>query len=126
MRSIILCLALSALIATLIMVPHVFISNTSRTMSEILKATDIAVKNEEWDKAKKACLKAEKKWEEYSFWYEMITEHSEIDEIIRSLSQLKSFIAEHEQPEARALISELKFMINHLKETSNLSAKNIF
>ncbi len=126
MRSIILCIALSALIAVLIVVPHIFISNTTKEMSDILKATDSAVKKEDWNKATDVCKKAESKWERYSFWYEMITEHGEIDEIIRSLRQLKSFIAEHEQPEARALISELEFMINHLKETNNISAENIF
>ena len=126
MRSILLCVILSGLIAVLIIVPHIFISNTTEEIKGILKTTDAAVKNEEWIEAEVYCLQAKNKWDKYSFWYEMITEHSAIDEIIRSMRQLERFIKEREQPEARALLAELDFMVNHLEETDNLSAENIF
>lgn len=124
--SIWICIILAGLIAILIIVPHIFITNTAQEIRDVLKKADLALESEDWNKAEKYCNYATKKWERYAPWYEMITEHREIDEIIRNLRQLNRFAKEKEIPEARAIIAELDFLVNHLEETDNLSAENIF
>mgnify|MGYP002647446928 CR=1 FL=1 len=126
MKSIWICIVLSFLIIVLIVVPHIFITNTTHEIRELLKSADSAVEAEDWQQAVKLCKDTSQRWEKYTPLYEMIVEHQEVDEIIMSIRQLERFAAEKEKPEARALISELDFLINHLRETDNLSIENIF
>ena len=124
--SIWICVILTCLIALLIIVPHIFITNTVQEVKTILKQADYALKQENWDDAINRCKHLTKKWEEYSIWFEMVTEHQGIDEISRSIRQLSRFAQEQELPEARAIIAELGFLVDHLEETDTLSAENIF
>lgn len=126
MKSIWVCLILAAIIVVLIVVPHIFIKNTTYEMSDILKQADDAIKQEDWETAAEKCHSISESWDKYTPLYEMIVEHQEVDEIIMSIRQLELFAREEEKPEARALIAELNFLINHLRENDNLSVENIF
>jgi len=126
MKSIWICIILALIIALLIVVPHIFITDTTQQMQDILKKADTALEREDWSNAVKYCEAATSKWEKYSRWYEMITEHKDVDEIIRCLRQLERFVKENELPEARAIIAELDFLVKHLEEADNLSVENIF
>ena len=125
MRDILTCILLAALIAAMIIVPHMFVSNSSKVMTDILNRADTAIERDNWSRAKQLCNYAMEKWDGYAPVYEIATDHEAIDEIIRQLRQLCSYTQQQEKSESRELINELLFLIKHIEEMDNLRAENI-
>ncbi|MDD4689733.1 MAG: DUF4363 family protein [Eubacteriales bacterium] len=126
MKPIWLCLILLGIIALLIIIPHQYIKTSVEKMNTHLDLLDKEIQTDNWAKAEKLFNNATKEWDKCSPKFEMVIEHEEVDGVERTLRQLRFYVKEKESAEARAILGELDFLVNHLKTSDRLSLENIF
>lgn len=105
------------------------INYLQKTSTEIIRSLDNvenAVMEENWHKARLGVNNLKKKWQANKPFWELLVEHTEIDNIDVSLVHINSYLMVEKKGEVLAEISGLRLFLKHIPENELLNLENIF
>lgn len=87
---------------------------------------DQAVLAEDWESAQTQLQEIERDWIKILKVYEVILEHYDLDEINKTLVKIEKYIEVEEKNLTLGEISQLKFVVETIKEREVFSISNLF
>lgn len=102
------------------------LEETAQYLGQQIEGISQEVKQGEWDAAQRQSQELEKAWKEKAWWWPIILDHQEIDNIEFSLVKAREYIASRNLSLTSGQLSEIKLMIEHIPRKEALNLENIF
>ncbi|HWQ30411.1 MAG TPA: DUF4363 family protein [Negativicutes bacterium] len=102
------------------------LGSESERLDNSLSALNKDIENQDWEAASKKLEEFHGNWDKTSYFWSMLIDHYEIDNIELVLSQLASFVKTKDKNQALSQVSSLKTFIKHIPNKEGFSLKNIF
>ncbi|MEZ4357704.1 MAG: DUF4363 family protein [Eubacteriales bacterium] len=121
----ILIIALFLGTITFAVLQHVYIKNTSDVFLSYCKEAIMYVNADDFDSAKEKMELINEQWEKSEKTLEALIEHTEIDNIERSLRLAASYLESEEKSMFLSEAQVLTFLFGHIEYIDNIALENI-
>ncbi|MCB7514395.1 DUF4363 family protein [bacterium 210917-SL.2.15] len=101
------------------------VSNISDSIRTQLDASQTAAQQEQWETAARAFSQADETWQEHEAYLHVVIEHDEIDEAEALFAEVDQYARQHDSDKYCTSAERLCTQLDHLKESQQLSIKNI-
>ncbi|MDD2234780.1 MAG: DUF4363 family protein [Desulfitobacteriaceae bacterium] len=125
MRVIITTIIILFLIISCSVISNNYISSTSGNLVAQLENTQIAIENQKWNTAREQLEQTQTSWNKTKYWWAILLNHHEIDNIELSSQRLKQYLITEDKTKSLAEISALKMLYKHIADTETLTIENI-
>jgi hypothetical protein len=102
------------------------LSNLSQVLTSHLDKIENNVYTNNWDIIEAEFKVINQKWKKELKLLTLVLDHQELEKINLSLMKFKGYIEIKNKPLALGESSNLKYLINHIREKESLSLDNIF
>jgi hypothetical protein len=126
MKRFVFSLILTILITFFSFYSVTFLEKTSLEMGGLLAEVKEAVQDSNWQLAEIKLKEFNQEWEKWHFWWELLMDHSEVDNISISLAYLQSYLETESPREALAEINAIFDYLKQIPEGEKLTIRNLF
>jgi signal transduction histidine kinase len=102
-----------------------YINSTSRNLVSQLENTEKAIENQKWTTAQEQLEQTQTKWHKTKFWWTILLNHHEIDNIELISQRLEQYILTQNKTLSLAEISALEMLFEHISDTEAVNVENI-
>jgi hypothetical protein len=102
------------------------VSGTSKVLLSHCDGIKTGVRDGEWEKALEHLKRFEDFWNGVKPLWEILIDHTEIDNIDMALAKIEQYIKTGEKGLALGELSSLELLIRHIPDKEKLSLENIF
>lgn len=102
-----------------------YINSTSRNLVSQLKNTEKAIQGQEWALAQDQLEQTLTTWHKTKYWWTILLNHHEIDNIELSSQRLKQYLINQDKTLSLAEISALEMLFEHIADTEAINVENI-
>ena len=99
---------------------------SSQTLLAQIQKVASSVQAEAWDDAQTHFQVTADQWHRVEKRWALITDHEEIDEIVRALQKIKAYLHFQTAPDALAELQTLIYLIKHIPEKEKLTLSTLF
>jgi signal transduction histidine kinase len=125
MRIIITTIIILFLIISGSVTSYNYISSTSRNLVSQLQNAEKAIQNQKWAVAQGQLEQIQNNWHKTKYWWTILLNHHEIDNIELSSQRLKQYLMNQDKTLSLAEISALEMLYEHIADTEALTIENI-
>jgi hypothetical protein len=104
---------------------HTYLLSSSNKLDSSLKACYSYLTKEEWDSAKKHLTDFSVYWKKTRFFWAMLLDHFEIDNIDNTFTKAMEYIESKDYSSAVAELEALRQYVLHIPERESFSLENI-
>jgi len=105
---------------------YLFLFKGSQNLLKSVEKLELAVEQENWDKANTLLTEFRTAWQKVDRYWPMLVHHEEMDRIEESINKLKSYIKYKDTPQAMAELYNLNYYIKHIPQKEAFNLRNIF
>lgn len=102
-----------------------YINKTSQNMISQFDLVEQSIQDSRWETAKAQLQAAENTWDQTKYWWTILLNHQEIDNIDVSISRLKTYISSQGLALSLGEVSALKMYVDHISDTEAITVRNI-
>ncbi|MFZ3102793.1 MAG: DUF4363 family protein [Desulfitobacteriaceae bacterium] len=102
-----------------------YINSTSKDLVTRLENVEESVQNQKWSVAQEQLELTQTSWEKTKYWWTILLDHHEIDNIDLSAARLKQYLKAQDKTLSLGEVSALKMLFEHIADTEALTFKNI-
>lgn len=102
-----------------------YISSTSRNLVSQLENAEKAIQNQNWTLAQEQLEQTQTNWHRTKYWWTILLNHHEIDNIELSSQRLKQYIIAQDKTLSLAEISALEMLFEHIADTEAVNIENV-
>lgn len=102
-----------------------YINKTSQNMISQFDLVEKSIQDGRWETAKAQLQTAENTWDQTKYWWTILLNHQEIDNIDVSISRLKTYISSQGLALSLGEVSALKMYVDHISDTEAITVRNI-
>ena len=102
------------------------VSALSDTIGQQLAISQAAAENGQWSEAEDALVQAGELWHSHNTYLHITVNHAEIDEAETLFAQMQEYAQKQDLAQYCTTAEQLTLQLQQLKETQQLSIKNIF
>ncbi len=104
---------------------HNYINSTSKNLVTHLENVQESVQNQKWSIAQEQLELTQTSWDKTKYWWTILLDHHEIDNIDLSSQRLKQYIKAQDKTLSLGEVSALEMLFEHIADTEALTFKNI-
>lgn len=113
------------LLVGLSMGAYKYIHDSAQSMVGQLDQVEVAIEKGTWDRAKVQLEQAHTSWDKTKYWWTILLDHQEIDNIDVSISRLQRYVDTHGLSLSLGELSALKMLVDHIADKEALNLRNI-
>ena len=102
-----------------------YLECSSNKLDSSLKATYSSVSKKKWDNAKEQLAGFEVNWKKTKYFWAMLLDHFEIDNIDNSFTKAREYIESNDFSSAVAELEALRQYVLHIPKRESFSIENI-
>ncbi|HWQ71722.1 MAG TPA: DUF4363 family protein [Desulfitobacteriaceae bacterium] len=102
-----------------------YINSTSRNLVAQLENAEKAIQDQQWTLAREQLEQTENNWDKTKYWWTILLNHHEIDNIELSSQRLKQYLINQDKTLSLAEISALEMLFEHIADTEAVNIENI-
>ncbi|MHB8125123.1 MAG: DUF4363 family protein [Desulfitobacteriaceae bacterium] len=102
-----------------------YINSTSGNLVSNLENLEKFVQDQKWNIAQEQLELTQTTWNKTKYWWTILLDHHEIDNIELSAQRLKQYLKAEDKTLSLAEISALEMLFEHIADSEALTLKNI-
>lgn len=103
-----------------------YLGRSAGVLNSSVAAASKSVTDKQWSSAEKQLEEFDKNWDRTKYYWAMLVDHFEIDNIDDSFTKTKKYVESEDYSSALAELEALKYYILHLPKKESFSLENIF
>ncbi len=102
-----------------------YINSTSKNLVIQLGKVEESLQNQKWSVAQEEMELTQTSWDKTKYWWTILLDHREIDNIDLSAQRLEQYIKAQDPTLSLGEVSALELLFEHIADTEALTIKNI-
>lgn len=102
------------------------VTTLSDSIDTQLRTSQAAAKGGRWEEAEQALAQASQTWQDHEAYLHVVLDHNEIDEAESLFAEVRQYADQQDRNKYCTGAERLCVQLSHMKETQQLSLKNIF
>ncbi|CAA7602906.1 Protein of unknown function DUF4363 [Acididesulfobacillus acetoxydans] len=102
-----------------------YISRSARTLTAQLGRVERSVQDGKWQEAGNELKTAQTSWEKTKYWWTILLNHQEIDNIDISMSRVQKYIETKGAVLSLGELSTLRMLVDHVSDNEAFNVRNI-
>lgn len=102
-----------------------YIHDSAQSMVGQLDQIEVTIQDGTWDRAKVQLKQAHTSWDKTKYWWTILLDHQEIDNIDVSMSRLQRYVDTQGLSLSLGELSALKMLMDHISDKEAFNLRNI-
>lgn len=102
-----------------------YVHDSAQTMVGQLEQVETMIQQGQWDSSGDKLAQMRTYWDKTKYWWTILLEHQEIDNIDVSISRLQRYIDTKGLSLSLGEVSTLKMLVDHIADTQAFTLRNI-
>ena len=102
-----------------------YINSTSKNLVTHLENVEKSVQDQKWNVAQEQMELTQTNWNKTKYWWTILLDHHEIDNIELSSLRLKQYLKAQDSTLSLAELSALEMLFEHIADTEAINLKNV-
>ncbi|MDI6813588.1 MAG: DUF4363 family protein [Desulfitobacteriaceae bacterium] len=102
-----------------------YVHDSSQTMVGQLEQVETMIQNAKWDGAKVQLEQTKVSWDQTKYWWTILLDHQELDNIDLSMSRLQRYVDTQGLSLSLGELSALKMLVDHISDKEAFNLRNI-
>ncbi len=102
-----------------------YVHDSSQSMVGQLEQVETMIQNAKWDGAKVQLEQTKVSWDQTKYWWTILLDHQELDNIDLSMSRLQRYVDTQGLSLSLGELSALKMLVDHISDKEAFNLRNI-
>jgi len=102
-----------------------YVHDSAATMVGQLDQVETMIQRGQWESSQSKLAQMQTSWDSTKYWWTILLDHQEIDNIDVSISRLQRYIDTQGLSLSLAEVSTLKMLVDHVADTQAFTLRNI-
>ncbi len=102
-----------------------YINSTTKNIVTHLENLEESIQNKKWNVAQEQMELTQSAWNKTKYWWTILLDHHEIDNIDLSTQRLKQYLKSQDTTLSLAEVSALELLFEHIADTETLTIRNV-